>query len=287
MTILRLAAPPGDRYHRLSRQNVVVFLIIAAWLHLCLFLWLENLNPRLLEGPDVPMDVMPAPLELTLEIAPGPAAAGPEAQVAEPVPEPLPPEPAPVAIPPEALASESVPPPPVAIPEPYPGTLGVPGDEAALDRPISPEDLLDPADNQVKTFPFNSSPIIGDAEDALGVTDNTVNLEESAPRLKSYDSQVRSAVARHWILPPAARNNFQPGRFSASMTIDSLGGIVSIVVKESAGNTTLDYAAMEALRGAAPYPPFPEDLAALGQRTFLIHFDYRAVVRNSAPPQGY
>jgi protein TonB len=158
---------------------------------------------------------------------------------------------------------------------------------ALAERPLSPEEILEPSDNEVRTFSFSeNSPIMGDGERPQDTVDNTINVEESAPKLKSYDTSVRAAVARHWILPPSARTNFQPGRFSASMTINRYGEIVSIVVKESAGSTTLDYAAMEALRGAAPYPPFPEELANLSQRTFLIHFDYRAVLRNPPHPPG-
>jgi protein TonB len=104
-------------------------------------------------------------------------------------------------------------------------------------------------------------------------------LEKTAPAAKSYDTLIRSAVATHWILPPEARSNFQPGRFTASLTLDPRGDILHIVVEESSGSTSLDHAAMEALRAASPYPPFPEELQNLEQMTFRIHFDYLAVVR--------
>jgi TonB family protein len=107
-------------------------------------------------------------------------------------------------------------------------------------------------------------------------------VEKTAPRLKSYNTTVRGAVARHWLLPPEARSNFQPGRFTAVMTLDRKGRVILITVEESSGSSTLDYAAMEALRGAAPYEPFPEELLHNEQLSFRLHFDYRAVYRQAA-----
>jgi protein TonB len=69
------------------------------------------------------------------------------------------------------------------------------------------------------------------------------------------------------------------------MTLNSQGRIESIVVEESSGSTTLDHAAMEALRAAAPYEPFPPELRHLERMTFRLNFDYRQIVR-PARPQG-
>jgi TonB family protein len=128
----------------------------------------------------------------------------------------------------------------------------------------------------------------GDAEAiAASSEDRTVNLEESAPLLKSYNSMVRTAVARHWILPPAARSNFQPGRFVAVMTLNRQGQVLVIMVEESSGIPSLDFAAMEALRGAAPYPPFPEELSNHESLNFRLHFDYRTVQRRPGTGSSY
>jgi TonB family protein len=67
------------------------------------------------------------------------------------------------------------------------------------------------------------------------------------------------------------------------MTLAPDGSVLIIMVEESSGSTTLDHAAMEALKAAAPYDPFPESMAGLEQMTFRIHFDYRAVVRRTVP----
>ncbi|MDR2340125.1 MAG: TonB C-terminal domain-containing protein [Deltaproteobacteria bacterium] len=272
MSALRLAAPPKDAFHRLSRQNLLLFLALAAWLHLCLFLGLERLGLGSLADTTLDMAAIPQPMELILELSP-PAPESPPEALLEPIPEP----------PPQYLPQEDPP-----APLQGAGALQAEYTGPEAERPLRPEELLDPLDNQVKTFSFSSSSqLLGDGEEAMAPTDSTVNVDEYAPPNKSYDSQVRAFVARHWILPPAARNNFQPGRFSASMTIGREGDILSIVVRESAGNTALDYAAMEALRGAAPYPPFPPEYAHLTQRSFLINFDYRAVIKNPSQATGH
>ncbi|MDR2302818.1 MAG: TonB C-terminal domain-containing protein [Deltaproteobacteria bacterium] len=143
-------------------------------------------------------------------------------------------------------------------------------------EPITPDESslapLVPSTNLVENTGPQATPL-------PELPDNTVNLEDAAPEFKSYHTYVRSAVARHWILPPEARNNFKPGRFTAIMTISREGQILSIVVEESSNSSALDFAAMEALRGAAPYPPFPEELMEFSQLNFRLHFDYRAIQR--------
>jgi outer membrane biosynthesis protein TonB len=48
------------------------------------------------------------------------------------------------------------------------------------------------------------------------------------------------------------------------------------VVEESTGNAILDHAGLEALRSAAPFPPFPPELAAFSQLDLTMIFDYQA-----------
>jgi protein TonB len=152
-------------------------------------------------------------------------------------------------------------------------------------EPIEPMEPIEaPAPDQADLAPLMPSTNLVenaglDTRPLPELPDNTVNLEDTAPEFKSYDTYVRSAVARHWLLPPEARNNFKPGRFVAVMTISREGQILSIVVEESSNSSALDYAAMEALRGAAPYPPFPEELSEFSQLNFRLHFDYRAIQR--------
>ncbi|MDR3204098.1 MAG: TonB family protein [Deltaproteobacteria bacterium] len=140
------------------------------------------------------------------------------------------------------------------------------------------------ADSSVALPPLASGAALiaqGDLKRSDRGPDNTISLEETAPRFKSYNSTVRAAVSKHWLLPPAARSNFKPGRFTAVMTLSRQGEVLSIVVEESSGSPALDFAAMEALRGAAPYEPFPDELSHFSQLNFRLRFDYRAVLRKA------
>jgi protein TonB len=220
--------------------------LLAAILHLLALLAAERLG----WDPSADISLAPPPeryLELSLEVN-APSAAKPPAST----------EAAPAA--PPAAATEAA--------------------------PAEPE-ALQPPEDVPAALPYDASVLEGSA-DAAGplADDNAVNLEEAAPKLKSYNTLVRTAVARRWILPPAARNNFQSGRFVAVMTLDRLGQVLVIMVEESSGFPALDFAAMEALRGAAPYPPFPPELEEHESLNFRLHFDYRAVRRRPGGGQA-
>jgi TonB family protein len=243
---LRAAFPSRDKFYTLSTGKLVLCLALAAWAHFGFFTLLEKLGINPFAPRVMDMELMsPQPLEIVLEL--------------QGLPDPLPAPEEEFIVPDDAEISE----------EPEPHVQPEPQDDL-MSFPLSPTAALSPNDPTA-------------TDNTPKGPDNTINVEESAPTAKSYDISIRTAVARHWILPPEARNNFQPARFTASMTLDPWGQIIIIMVEESSGNPVLDHAAMEALRGAAPYEPFPPQLADLSQMTFRIHFDYRAVVKRSLP----
>ncbi|MDR0621094.1 MAG: TonB family protein [Deltaproteobacteria bacterium] len=228
-----------------DRGRLALFFLLAAVLHLGFFLlWGHlGLSQRYADlNFELPEERY---LELALELTGPPD--GPEAEPATATGA------SPEAISPEALPTET------------PTDQPAPPEEAPI-PPMAPSANLVESDGQGPT-PLPEMP------------DNTVSLEETAPEFKSYETYVRSAVARHWILPPEARSNFKPGRFIAVMTVSREGQILSIVVEESSNSSALDFAAMEALRGAAPYTAFPPELTEFSQLNFRLHFDYREIRR--------
>lgn len=104
--------------------------------------------------------------------------------------------------------------------------------------------------------------------------EDTISLESKAPQYVSYLAKVKAAVKSRWIFPPAAREKRQTGRLTAMFTLDKSGSLVKIVVEESSHNEILDHAALEAVRGAAPFPRFPEHIM-LERLNIRAHFDYR------------
>lgn len=103
-----------------------------------------------------------------------------------------------------------------------------------------------------------------------------IRVEGEAPERKSYYMAIRMAVNNRWIIPPAAKTRFRPGRLTVDFTIGRGGELLRWVVVESTGNTILDHAGLEAIRSASPFPPFPDDLTQFSQLDIRMHFDYKA-----------
>jgi protein TonB len=109
---------------------------------------------------------------------------------------------------------------------------------------------------------------------ALPPDEKVISLESKVPEYLSYLGQVKAAINNHWIFPPAARQQRTTGSLSAVFTLDRTGGLRRIVVESSSGHPILDHAALEAVRGAAPFPAFPEHID-LDHLNIRANFDYR------------
>ncbi|MDY6852887.1 MAG: TonB family protein [Thermodesulfobacteriota bacterium] len=165
----------------------------------------------------------------------------------------IPPEPAEPAAPPILLEIEI----PALAPEPSPGSEQTP---AAKSSPT-------PAVMAARALAGPESPDPSPEEDII-------SLESKAPEYLSYLGRVKAGIARHWIFPPAARENRETGSLTAVFTLDRAGKLLKIVVEKSSGHPALDQSALEALRGAVPFPPFPEHIK-LKRLNIRVYFDYR------------
>ena len=105
-------------------------------------------------------------------------------------------------------------------------------------------------------------------------TEETISLESRVPKYLSYLGRVKAGINVHWIFPPSARQNRESGRISVIFTVNRQGQLINIEVLESTGRPILDHAAMEAIRGAAPFDPFPDHIN-LERLNIRAHFDYR------------
>ncbi|MDL2260442.1 TonB family protein [Deltaproteobacteria bacterium OttesenSCG-928-K17] len=113
-----------------------------------------------------------------------------------------------------------------------------------------------------------------------GSIDPPISLEEQAPARKSYDTAIRMAINKNFIIPPAARSNLKQGQLIVFFTISRQGELLRIVVEESSGNASLDHAGLEAMR-AATFPPLPPELAHLEQLDIRMTFNFEIVYRRS------
>jgi len=104
--------------------------------------------------------------------------------------------------------------------------------------------------------------------------EETISLESQAPEYLSYLSQVKLRIKSRWIFPPEARDKYESGRLTLVFTLDRTGKLHRIVIESPSGRQLLDQAAVEAVRGADPFPAFPEHIN-LERLNIRAHFDYR------------
>ncbi|MFO7860644.1 MAG: energy transducer TonB [Desulfosalsimonas sp.] len=77
--------------------------------------------------------------------------------------------------------------------------------------------------------------------------------------MAAYFSGIRAAIERNKQYPAAARQRRQEGRVIVSFDVDSKGRVSDPEVVESSGFSSLDNAAVEAVRAAGPFDPPPPD----------------------------
>ena len=75
-----------------------------------------------------------------------------------------------------------------------------------------------------------------------------------------YRNRIRLAVDGHKHYPRMARRLGLEGRVVLGFTILADGRLAGLRVVQSSGSELLDEAALEAVREAAPFPPFPPGL---------------------------
>ncbi|UQZ88605.1 hypothetical protein C4J81_05045 [Deltaproteobacteria bacterium Smac51] len=152
---------------------------------------------------------------------------------------------------------------------------------AALESFVQSAQELDSGDADPVEVPVDTelNPLASGDGGAVN-PDSPLSVEAEAPEFKSYYTAIRRAINKHWVLPPEARNQFRPSRLTCDFTIGRDGTLLRIVIIESSGSATLDHAGLEALRAAAPFPPFTEDLAAFSQLDIRMQFDYQAKYMN-------
>ncbi|MBN2872233.1 MAG: TonB family protein [Halothiobacillaceae bacterium] len=102
--------------------------------------------------------------------------------------------------------------------------------------------------------------------------------------LARWKRQVEVYGNRHY--PSALVQESLSGQVILEATIGKQGHVLNLAIRRSSGSAAVDNAARNLLQAAAPYPPFPADLAAENDRlvitrTWVFTSDRR--LRNEAP----
>ena len=109
---------------------------------------------------------------------------------------------------------------------------------------------------EVKTQPFEKKRVVNSHQ----ATVEEICLDD--PQVKkiffSYYNDIREEIKKHTVYPQRARQAREQGLAYISFVLKRDGAIREIVLRESSGSTVLDAAALDSIRCAAPFAPFPD-----------------------------
>lgn len=145
--------------------------------------------------------------------------------------------------------------------------LGDSGDSAAVqDRPL----LIAAAPTAQPGPTDESAPeqLKGPQHDELYVTPDT-QASTVAPYLDRWRSKVERIGTLNF--PSAARHSGASANPLLEVALTADGSIQSVVMRRSSGDAELDQAALQTLKLASPFDPFPPELAASYR---VLHFEY-------------
>lgn len=121
---------------------------------------------------------------------------------------------------------------------------------------------------QALSKPLNLSPTLSELnrwDDELRMQDNsqggrekTLDLNTSKVRYAVYFSRMKERIEQGWVYPQRAKIENLSGNLRLKFTIGRDGRLVDIKILRSSGEAVLDESALNAVKAAAPYAPFPE-----------------------------
>lgn len=89
---------------------------------------------------------------------------------------------------------------------------------------------------------------------ALATVAGTALAQEAPP---DYISTINDMIHKAVVYPRLAKMREQEGTVGFTVKIDGAGAVADTAVEATSGNATLDNAAIEAAKNAAPYPAPP------------------------------
>ncbi len=87
-----------------------------------------------------------------------------------------------------------------------------------------------------------------------------MDLDSRDPLYVSYLAQVKRRIERVWTYPPEAQAEGIGGELFLTFTLNKSGTLTNVRLLQSSGFPILDEEAIQAIKEAAPYDPFPPQL---------------------------
>lgn len=106
--------------------------------------------------------------------------------------------------------------------------------------------------------------------------EETISLEEPDLRYESYVRGVGLKIEGVWKYPEAAKRSALEGNGLISFTLNRTGDLIDVKLLTSSGYPILDEAIVEAVRKAAPFNPFQENMP-IKRLNIIATFQYHLV----------
>jgi TonB family protein len=88
----------------------------------------------------------------------------------------------------------------------------------------------------------------------------TISLEAPDPAYRPYFKELRARIGKHWQEPELGDGDRSRGTLLVEFTLEAAGELRDVSVARSSGVMGFDFAAVEAVKGAASFPPFPPEI---------------------------
>ncbi len=88
----------------------------------------------------------------------------------------------------------------------------------------------------------------------------TISLDTKNTTYMPYTKVIKERIRSHWIYPLSGRENLIQGTLTVLFRLDRGGNLIACKLARSSNYEILDRYALEAIRAANPFPPFPENI---------------------------
>lgn len=88
----------------------------------------------------------------------------------------------------------------------------------------------------------------------------TISLDTKDSTYIPYTKVLKKRIRSYWVYPLSARENLIQGNLTIIFRLNSGGNLVACNIARSSKHEILDRYALEAIRSANPFPPFPESI---------------------------
>ena len=98
--------------------------------------------------------------------------------------------------------------------------------------------------------------------------------QQFVPVFINYYQAIRQRILRYLDYPLIARKRSVVGTVHTSFDLDHRGRLRKLTIEKSSGSDPLDQAALQSIRAATPFPPFPSNLPR-SKLTFHIQIAFQ------------